>query len=42
LNPENDFAFERLLGKEKHKDILLMFLNDILDDMQNSIADLTL
>ncbi|MDR2420426.1 MAG: Rpn family recombination-promoting nuclease/putative transposase [Puniceicoccales bacterium] len=42
LDPKNDFAFKHLFGEEKHKDILLAFLNDILVSVQNPIADLTL
>jgi predicted transposase/invertase (TIGR01784 family) len=31
LNPRNDVAFKRIFGMEKNKDILLDFLNDILN-----------
>ena len=31
LDPKNDFAFKRVFGTEKNKDILIHFLNDILD-----------
>jgi hypothetical protein len=31
LSPKNDFAFKRIFGAEKNKDILIHFLNDILD-----------
>ena len=31
LDPKNDFAFKRVFGTEKNKDILIDFLNDILD-----------
>lgn len=31
LNPRNDLAFKRIFGSEKHKDILIHFLNDILE-----------
>lgn len=31
LDPKNDFAFKKIFGTEKHKDILIHFLNDILD-----------
>jgi predicted transposase/invertase (TIGR01784 family) len=31
LNPQNDFAFKQIFGKEKNKDILIHFLNDVLD-----------
>ena len=31
LDPQNDLAFKRVFGSEKNKDILIQFLNDILD-----------
>ncbi len=31
LDPKNDVAFRKIFGSEKHKDILIHFLNDILD-----------
>ena len=31
LNPANDLAFKRIFGSEKNKDILIHFLNDILE-----------
>jgi len=30
LDPKNDFAFKQIFGTEKHKDILIHFLNDVL------------
>jgi len=30
LDPKNDYAFKRIFGAEKNKDILIPFLNDIL------------
>jgi hypothetical protein len=30
LDPKNDVAFKRIFGTEKHKNILIHFLNDIL------------
>src|SRR3989339_894632 len=30
LDPKNDFAFRKIFGTEKNKDILIHFLNDIL------------
>jgi predicted transposase/invertase (TIGR01784 family) len=30
LNPRNDYAFKRIFGTEKNKDILIHFLNDML------------
>ncbi len=31
LNPRNDLVFKKILGSEKNKDILIHFLNDIID-----------
>ena len=31
LDPKNDFAFRQVFGQEKNKDILIHFLNDVLD-----------
>ena len=31
LNPQNDVAFKRLFGQDRNKDILIHFLNDVLD-----------
>ena len=31
LDPKNDLAFKRVFGSEKNKDILIQFLNDILN-----------
>ena len=31
LDPKNDFAFKRIFGREENKDILITFLNDVLD-----------
>jgi predicted transposase/invertase (TIGR01784 family) len=31
LDPKNDYAFKRIFGSEKNKDILIHFLNDILE-----------
>ena len=30
LDPKNDFAFKQVFGTEKHKAILIHFLNDVL------------
>ena len=30
LDPKNDLAFKRIFGTDKHKDILIHFLNDVL------------
>jgi predicted transposase/invertase (TIGR01784 family) len=39
LDPKNDFAFKRLFGVEKHKNILIQFLNDIFDGVHPRIED---
>jgi len=31
LDPKNDVAFKKIFGSEKNKDILIHFLNDILE-----------
>ena len=31
LNPKNDVAFKKLFGTEKHKEIVIHFINDVLD-----------
>ena len=31
LDPKNDFAFKKVFASEQNKDILIHFLNDILD-----------
>lgn len=42
LNPKNDVAFKRIFGTEKNKDILLDFLNDILNKKgQEEITSIT-
>ncbi|WP_264686785.1 Rpn family recombination-promoting nuclease/putative transposase [Wolbachia endosymbiont (group B) of Rhopobota naevana] len=41
LDPKNDVAFRRIFGTEKNKDILIHFLNDILDFTgKNTIQDI--
>lgn len=38
----NDYAFKRIFGTEKNKDILIHFLNDILDlTDDNQIKDVS-
>ncbi|WP_333023597.1 PD-(D/E)XK nuclease family transposase, partial [Wolbachia endosymbiont of Pentidionis agamae] len=40
LDPKNDVAFKRIFGTEKNKDILIHFLNDILEfSEENKIMD---
>ena len=31
LDPKNDIAFKKIFGSEKNKDILIHFINDILE-----------
>jgi len=36
LDPKNDIAFKRIFGSEKHKNILIHFINDILELEDNN------
>ena len=36
LDPKNDVAFKKVFGSEKHKDILIHFINDILELQGNN------
>jgi len=41
LDPKNDFIFQRLFGNQKHKNILLSFLNAILKlDEKNKLTNI--
>ena len=40
INPRIDFAFKKIFGDEKHKEILISFLNAILYEGQTIIQDL--
>jgi predicted transposase/invertase (TIGR01784 family) len=40
INPKTDFAFKKIFGSKKSKDILISFLNGILYQGQNTILDL--
>ena len=31
ISPQNDFAFKRIFGNEQHKEILISFINSVLD-----------
>jgi predicted transposase/invertase (TIGR01784 family) len=42
LNPKNDRAFKRIFGSEGNKDILIHFLNDIFDRINNPIKEVTI
>lgn len=37
LDPKNDFAFKKIFGTAKHKDILIHFLNDMIDFKGNAV-----
>jgi predicted transposase/invertase (TIGR01784 family) len=39
LDPKNDFAFKKLFGTEKNKDILIHFLNDVFKNKYERIED---
>jgi len=42
-DPKNDLAFKKIFGDENHKNILISFLNSILDFKENNIiVDVTL
>ena len=42
LDPKNDFAFRKIFGSEKNKDILIHFLNDVLTFKERApIKDVT-
>jgi predicted transposase/invertase (TIGR01784 family) len=40
INPKTDFAFKKIFGSKKSKDILISFLNAMLYQGQDTIADL--
>ena len=43
LNPKNDYAFKQIFGIEKNRDILIAFLNGILNlDGNDQVIDVTL
>jgi predicted transposase/invertase (TIGR01784 family) len=39
LDPKSDFAFHKLFGQEKNKDILLSFLNAVFEGVHDTIED---
>jgi len=42
LNPKNDFAFKRIFGQEKNKDILITLLNEVLkNQVHREIVEVT-
>src|SRR6185369_10722859 len=43
LDPKNDVAFRRIFGSKKNKDILIHFINDVLDlEGKDKIEEVTL
>lgn len=42
INPKTDFAFKKIFGSEQSKDILISFLNAMLYEGKDTIADLKL
>ena len=41
INPFTDYGFKRIFGEEPNKDLLLDFLNVLLEEEQGRITDLT-
>lgn len=41
VNPFTDFGFKKLFGEEVNKDLLIDFLNELLPNKEQKIADLT-
>jgi predicted transposase/invertase (TIGR01784 family) len=39
IDPFTDFGFKRIFGVEKHKHLLISFLNDLIDDLESKIVD---
>ena len=39
IDPFTDFGFKWLFGNEKHKNILIKFLNDLIDDLRSPIVN---
>jgi predicted transposase/invertase (TIGR01784 family) len=42
LDPKNDFAFKRLFGTEQNKDLLVQFLNAVLDGVHSKVEEVEL
>ncbi|WP_310939911.1 Rpn family recombination-promoting nuclease/putative transposase [Clostridium sp. SHJSY1] len=42
MSPKNDFVFKLLFGDEKNKDLLIAFLNAILEKPNNELEDIEL
>jgi len=41
INPFTDYGFKRIFGMEAHKDLLIDFLNQLLEGQERPIVDLT-
>ena len=41
INPFTDYGFKRLFGEEPNKDLLLDFLNTLLEEEEGEITELT-
>ena len=41
LNPRVDFAFKKIFGSEENKDLLLSFINSVIEE-KNQIIEVTL
>ncbi len=39
LDPKNDFAFKKIFGTQKHKEILIHFLNDMIEFKDNAVIE---
>lgn len=39
INPYTDFGFKKLFGTEMNKDLLMSFLNALLDDSKKKITE---
>ncbi len=42
LDPKVDFAFKRIFGRETNKDILISFLNDMLNHLSILVTKMIL
>ncbi len=41
VDPFSDFGFKKIFGEEPHKQLLIDFLNQVLQDKESSISDIT-
>jgi len=40
MSPKNDYAFKRIFGDERNKDVLISFLNAVLEDDNHKYSEL--